>query len=149
MILREASSFPTASWPPENLCHSPGGCHLIYKAMLLNKIRPQSASDVHTWVCRKLQTVQALQKKLTKDWSLWSVFQTGQSKLFSHRMILLNSAPFLQVIAWITFIFCATASWKFISRASFHHLESQKTSPARWSLHSELVYKGSGMITSD
>lgn len=45
------------------------------------------------------------QRKLTKDWILWSVFQTGQSKLFSHRAILLNSAPFLQLIAGITSIF--------------------------------------------
>lgn len=42
---------------------APGGCYLIYKATLLGKIRPQSASDVHTWVCRKLQTVQALHRK--------------------------------------------------------------------------------------
>lgn len=74
-------------------------------------------------------------EKAHKDWSLWSVFQTGQSKLFSHRAILLNSAPFLQLIAGITFIFCATASWKFMSGASSHHLESQKTSLARWRVY--------------
>lgn len=100
-----------------------------------NIIRQNKATEcfrcAHLGLQRPADCASTPQKKLTKDWILWLVFQTGQSELFSHRVVLSNSAPFLQLTLGITFILCATASWKFTSGASFHHLKSLKTSPGR------------------
>lgn len=117
-----------------------------------NIIRQNKATEcfrcAHLGLQKAADCASTPQKKLTKDWILWSVFQTGQSKLFSHRVILLNSAPFLQLIAGITFIFLCYLEihvWSLFSPLK----ESKSLSSQMESLHPELVYKGSCMITSD
>lgn len=115
---------------------------------VIGKIRLQSASDVHTWVCRKLQTMQALHRKSSQRTGFSDQYFRQVSQNYLATEYTFKFCSFLQLIAGNTFVFLCYSILEIHVWSLFSPLkESKNISSQMESLHPELAYKGSDMIT--